>query len=113
MALQRGLASSAGKGVTRTYSDYRDYISSPWVWKRYNASPAEPRRPVAPLVQCGDSWCYYIDCVSLSVYRRMLHLFILFATTLGLVSAGVVTEFFEYFVYDMLRLRGYGWEFCG
>ena len=35
--------------------------------ERYNASPAEPRRPVAPLVQCGDSWCYYIDCVSLSV----------------------------------------------
>ena len=29
--------------ATRTY---RDYISSPWVWKRYNASPAEPRRPV-------------------------------------------------------------------
>ena len=34
--------------ATRTY---RDYISSPWVWKRYNASPAEPRRPVAPLVR--------------------------------------------------------------
>ena len=27
------------------------------VWKLYYASPAESRRPVAPLVKCGESWC--------------------------------------------------------
>ena len=57
----------------------------------------------APIKAFADWW----------EFTEALHLFILFATTLGLVSAGVVTEFFEYFVYDMLRLRGYGWEFCG
>ena len=32
-------------------------IGSSWVWKLYYASPAESRRPVAPLVKCGESWC--------------------------------------------------------
>ena len=40
-----------------------------------------------------------------------LNLFTLFSCTLGLVSAGILCEFFESFVFDTIRLRGYTWQF--
>ena len=36
--------------VSHVTTTYWDYIGSSRVWKKYYASPAESRRPVAPLV---------------------------------------------------------------
>ena len=45
-------------------------------------------------------------------FFEAMNMFLMFATALGLVSSVILTEFFEYFVYDTIRLRGYGWEFA-
>ena len=45
-------------------------------------------------------------------FFEAMNLFMVFVTALGLVSSVILGEFFEYFVYDTIRLRGYGWEFA-
>jgi len=44
-------------------------------------------------------------------FMEALNLFGLFTTALGLVSAPVLGEFLESFVFDTIRLRGYTWQF--
>ena len=56
----------------------------------------------ASLKHFGDWWSF-MEC---------LNLFLLFATALGITSTVVLAEFYESFVYDNLRLRGYSWQFC-
>ena len=44
-------------------------------------------------------------------FFEAMNMFLMFTTALGLVSSVILTEFFEYFVYDTIRMRGYGASF--
>ena len=44
-------------------------------------------------------------------FMESLNLFTLFSCTLRLVSAPILCESFEFFVFDTIRLRGYTWQF--
>ena len=43
-------------------------------------------------------------------FAEMMNLFIMFAHNLAIVSATVVTDFFEHVVYDTIRMRAQSWQ---
>ena len=45
-------------------------------------------------------------------FFEAMNMFMGFVTAMGLVTSVVLFEFYEYFVYDTMRMRGYGWEFA-